>query len=326
MAIYHLNARGCSPCHRRGRGHARPPTSRGRRSWRSGRARLCDYARKERVTWPRALPCPPPRRPSTAATLWNEAERVWAEGGRRQGRSWPSASSSRCPIELDERRAARACVRDFCALFPAKACDWAIHDDAPSGGNPHAHVLVSALDLRRGRLRAARQGRRRASACTSCERERRRTVCAVRATEWAVGQGRGLAKAVQLRGRPAPDHEAGRERRALAPRTGSARAPCKMHRRRGAAAPARWSREELVEVRAAWAKHREQAPGGARPRRRAPRPQAIDHRSNKDRGSGRGNRPIHEGGVGADRARRPREARTRKSKPGTSACASCALS
>ena len=142
MAIYHLNARGCSPS--TGAGAVR------KAAYQSGQAlveersgRLCDYARKERVT-DQGLALPAAAPPIDRGTLWNEAERVWAEAGG--GKELVAKRFEfALPIELDER-GRLACVRDFCALFPTKACDWAIHDDG-RGGNPHAHVLVSALDF-----------------------------------------------------------------------------------------------------------------------------------------------------------------------------------
>ncbi len=74
MAIYHLNARGCSPSTGAG-AVRRPPTSLGRRSSRSGRVGFCDYARKERVTAQGlALPVAAPH--IDRGALWNEAERV----------------------------------------------------------------------------------------------------------------------------------------------------------------------------------------------------------------------------------------------------------
>lgn len=79
MAIYHLNARGCSPS--TGAGAVR------KAAYQSGQAlveersgELCDYARKERVTAEGlALPAAVPA--VDRGALWNEAERVWANAG-----------------------------------------------------------------------------------------------------------------------------------------------------------------------------------------------------------------------------------------------------
>lgn len=61
------------------------------------------------------------------------------------------------PIEPDAD-GRRACVRDFCGMSLAKACDWSIHDDG-SGGNPHAHVLVFSARPWRSGLHPEDQGR-----------------------------------------------------------------------------------------------------------------------------------------------------------------------
>ncbi|MEQ3017131.1 MobA/MobL family protein, partial [Collinsella sp. CLA-ER-H2] len=142
MAIFHLNYRGCSPA--TGAGAVR------KAAYQSGQAlveertgQLCDYARKERVV-EEGLSLPGGVPPIGRGELWNGAERAWAEGGG--GNELVALRYEfALPIELDAD-GRRACVRDFCGMFPAKACDWAIHDDG-RGGNPHAHVLVSALDL-----------------------------------------------------------------------------------------------------------------------------------------------------------------------------------
>ena len=142
MAIFHLNYRGCSPA--TGAGAVR------KAAYQSGQAlveersgQLCDYARKERVV-EEGLSLPGGVPPIGRGELWNWAERAWAEGGG--GNELVALRYEfALPIELDAA-GRRACVRDFCGMFPAKACDWAIHDDG-RGGNPHAHVLVSALDI-----------------------------------------------------------------------------------------------------------------------------------------------------------------------------------
>ena len=85
MAIYHLNARGCSPS--TGAGAVR------KAAYQSGQAlveersgELCDYARKERVTAEGlALPAAVPA--VDRGALWNEAERVWANAGGGKGQA-----------------------------------------------------------------------------------------------------------------------------------------------------------------------------------------------------------------------------------------------
>lgn len=142
MAIYHLNVRGIAPS----RGSSAVASA----SYQSGQTLVdertgvrYDYARKERVVESGIeLPDAVPEWASERERLWNEATRSHGGGTELVARRWEFA----LPRELteDERR---QCVADFCAERTAKghACDWAIHDDG--GGNPHAHVLESALPL-----------------------------------------------------------------------------------------------------------------------------------------------------------------------------------
>lgn len=142
MAIYHLNVRGVAPS----RGSSAVASA----SYQSGQTLVdertgerCDYARKERVIDSGiALPDGAPAWASDRQRLWNEATRAHGGGTELVARRWEFA----LPRELspDERR---QCVIDFCTERIAKghACDWAIHDDGD--GNPHAHVLETALPL-----------------------------------------------------------------------------------------------------------------------------------------------------------------------------------
>lgn len=140
MAIYHLNVRGVAP--------SRGSSAIASASYQSGQTLVdertgerCDYARKERVIDSGIeLPDDAPAWAEDRQRLWNEA--VLARSGNElEARRWEFA----LPRELtpEERR---QCVLDFCVERTAKgrACDWAIHDD---GGNPHAHVLETALPL-----------------------------------------------------------------------------------------------------------------------------------------------------------------------------------
>ena len=187
MAIYHLNVRGCSPA--TGAGAVK------KAAYQSGQTlieertgEVCDYARKERVL-DEGLALPAGVPPVGRGELWNEAERVWVEGGG--GKTLVAKRYEfALPIELDED-GRRACVRDFCALFPAKACDWAIHDSA-YGGNPHAHILVSALDLEADGF--VQKTKDETGQCFYlCENEHGDRM-PIRATEWKSAKAAGWQK------------------------------------------------------------------------------------------------------------------------------------
>lgn len=142
MAIYHLNVRGIAPS----RGSSAVASA----SYQSGQTLVdeltgerFDYARKERVVDAGVeLPDGAPAWASDRQRLWNEATRVHGGGTELVARRWEFA----LPRELAAEEQ-RQCVMDFCAERTAKgrACDWAIHDDGD--GNPHAHVLETALAL-----------------------------------------------------------------------------------------------------------------------------------------------------------------------------------
>lgn len=138
MAIYHLNARGISP--------ARGSSAVASAAYQSGETLrdeqtggLKQYARRERVA-DTGLALPDGAPDWDRARLWNEAMRAHGGGTELVAKRYEFALPRE--LSLDEQR---ACVRDFCGLFKDRACDWAIHDDG--NGNPHAHVLVSALAL-----------------------------------------------------------------------------------------------------------------------------------------------------------------------------------
>lgn len=309
MAIYHLNARGCSPS--TGAGAVR------KAAYQSGQAlveersgRLCDYARKERVT-AQGLALPAAAPPVDRGALWNEAERVWAEAGG--GKELVAKRFEfALPVELDER-GRLACVRDFCALFPTKACDWAIHDDG-RGGNPHAHVLVSALDLGAEGF-VPRTKAQKGQSWYLVQNDGGKRI-AVPATGWAAAKAAGWQKVYNFK-----DGQRRTMKQAKAEGLGTkdrvSKSPVKMHRTDGGGRSAREvEKEQLVEVRAAWAsianRHlaAQAAATGA-----AVRP--IDHRSNKDRGLDE-QPTVHEGGAGlighADRVKLNKEIRDRNAR------------
>lgn len=308
MAIYHLNVRGCSPA--TGAGAVK------KAAYQSGQTlieertgEVCDYARKERVldeglALPAGVPPPVGR-----GELWNEAERVWVEGGG--GKTLVAKRYEfALPIELDED-GRRACVRDFCALFPAKACDWAIHDSA-HGGNPHAHILVSALDLEADGF--VQKTKDETGQCFYlCENEHGDRM-PIRATEWKSAKAAGWQKLYNFEdGQRRTMKQAKAE--GLGTKDRTSKRPVQMHRREGQSAYA-VGREEMDEVREAWAKiaNRHLAAAAAAV---GVVPQVIDHRSNKERGLAE-EPTIHEGGVGlighADRVKQNDEIRARNER------------
>lgn len=307
MAIYHLNVRGCSPS--TGAGAVR------KSAYQSGQAlveersgQLCDYARKERVT-AEGLTLPAAAIPTDRAGLWNEAERAWAEGGG--GKTLVAKRYEfALPIELDERER-RECVRDFCALFPTKACDWAIHDDG-RGGNPHAHVLVSALDF--GAQGFIQRTKAETGQCFYLCESPFGDRMPVRATEWASAKAAGWKKIYNFKdGKRRTMKQAKAE--GLGTKDRTSKSPVQMHRREHQSAYA-LGREEMTELRAAWAgiANRHLAAHAAATGTAV---QVIDHRSNKDRGLDE-QPTVHEGGAGlighADRVKLNEEIKARNER------------
>lgn len=307
MAIYHLNARGCSPS--TGAGAVR------KAAYQSGQAlveersgQLCDYARKERVA-AQGLALPAGTPPIDRGDLWNEAERVWAEAGG--GKELVAKRFEfALPVELDER-GQLACVRDFCALFPAKACDWAIHDDG-RGGNPHAHVLVSALDFGAEGF-APRTKPEKGQSWYLVERGGGERI-AVPAKDWAAAKAAGWQKLYNFEdGKRRTMKQAKAE--GLGTKDRVSKSPVKMHRTEGRSAR-EVEKEQLVEVRAAWASiaNRHLAAHAAATGTAV---QPIDHSSNKDRGLDE-QPTVHEGGAGmighADRVKLNKEIKARNER------------
>lgn len=307
MAIYHLNARGCSPA--TGAGAVR------KAAYQSGQAlvedrtgQLCDYARKERVV-EEGLSLPGGVPPIGRGELWNGAERAWAEGGG--GNELVALRYEfALPIELDAD-GRRACVRDFCGMFPAKACDWAIHDDG-RGGNPHAHVLVSALDLNAQGFIQRTKGEK--GQCWYLCQDAHGQQAPIRATDWKAAKADGWEKIYNFKdGRRLTMKQAKAE--GLGTKDRTSKRPVQMHRISGQAARDVGS-AELTAVRAAWAeianRHLAAAAAAA-----GVVPQVIDHRSNKERGLAE-EPTIHEGGVGlighADRVKQNDEIRARNER------------
>lgn len=285
MAIYHLNARGCSPS--TGAGAVR------KAAYQSGQAlveertgELCDYARKERVV-AEGLALPPGAPAVGRAELWNGAERAWADAGG--GRALVAKRYEfAIPRELDE--ASRlACVRDFCGLFPSRACDWAVHEDA-AGTNPHAHVLVSALELGPDGFvppRRAAKGEKH-YICRGSDGG----TYDVRARDWKSAKAAGYEKVYNFNdGRRRTMSEARAEGLGTADR--KSKQPVSCHRDGGLPA-FDLEKAELKRIRAAWADiaNRHLAELAART---GSEPAEIDHRSHAARGL---DEPptVHEGG------------------------------
>lgn len=307
MAIFHLNYRGCSPA--TGAGAVR------KAAYQSGQAlveertgQLCDYARKERVV-EEGLSLPGGVPPIGRGELWNVAERAWAEGGG--GNELVALRYEfALPIELDAD-GRRACVRDFCGMFPAKACDWSIHDDG-SGGNPHAHVLVSALDL--GAQGFIQRTKAEKGQCWYLCQDAHGQQAPIRATDWKAAKADGWEKIYNFKdGRRLTMKQAKAE--GLGTRDRTSKRPVQMHRISGQAARDVGS-AELMAVRAAWAEiaNRHLAAHAAATGTTA---QVIDHRSNKDRGLDE-QPTVHEGGAGlighADRVKLNKEIRERNAR------------
>lgn len=307
MAIFHLNYRGCSPA--TGAGAVR------KAAYQSGQAlveertgQLCDYARKERVV-EEGLSLPGGVPPIGRGELWNVAERAWAEGGG--GNELVALRYEfALPIELDAD-GRRACVRDFCGMFPTKACDWSIHDDG-SGGNPHAHVLVSALDL--GAQGFIQRTKAEKGQCWYLCQDAHGQQAPIRATDWKAAKADGWEKIYNFKdGRRLTMKQAKAE--GLGTKDRTSKRPVQMHRISGQAARDVGS-AELMAVRAAWAEiaNRHLAAHAAATGITA---QVIDHRSNKDRGLDE-QPTVHEGGTGlighADRVKLNKEIRDRNAR------------
>ncbi len=182
MAIYHLNARGVAPA----RGSSAVAAS----AYLSGEALrdeatgdLKRYSRRERVV-DSGLALPDDAPDWGRQRLWNEAMRAHDGGNGLVAKRYEFALPRE--LSLEEQR---ACVDDFCALFGDRARDWAIHDD--DGGNPHAHVLVSALPLGPdGFERPKAQKSTKVYLCRDCAGE----DLFVMARDWKAAKAEGIEK------------------------------------------------------------------------------------------------------------------------------------
>lgn len=182
MAIYHLNARGVSP--------ARGSSAVASAAYQSGETLrdettgdLKRYARKERIA-DAGLALPDGAPEWNRQRLWNEATRAHVGGTELVAKRYEFALPRE--LNLDEQR---ACVLDFCGLFKDKACDWAIHDSGD--GNPHAHVLVSALKL--GAEGFERPKAQKSTKVYLCRRPDGSDVM-VAAKDWKAAKAEGIEK------------------------------------------------------------------------------------------------------------------------------------
>lgn len=182
MAIYHLNARGVSP--------ARGSSAVASAAYQSGETLrdettgdLKRYARKERIA-DTGLALPDGAPEWSRQRLWNEATRAHVGGTELVAKRYEFALPRE--LNLDEQR---ACVLDFCGLFKDKACDWAIHDSGD--GNPHAHVLVSALKL--GAEGFERPKAQKSTKVYLCRRPDGSDVM-VAAKDWKAAKAEGIEK------------------------------------------------------------------------------------------------------------------------------------
>lgn len=272
MAIYHLTARGVSPA----RGSSAVKTS----AYISGQALVdertgeaCRYARAERVA-ASGLAMPEGAPAWDRQRLWNEAAAAHGGGTELVGKTYEFA----LPRELDSD-ARLSCVADFCADFTARgrACDWAVHDSGD--GNPHAHVLVSALAL--GPDGFDRQAVKKSTKVYMC-RDASGGEFAVPAGEWKAAKAEGLEKVYNFKdGRRLTMSQARAEGLGTADR--KSKSPVAVTASADGTPAFDVERAELVRVRAMWAgiaNHHLAALAEATGSRAV----AIDHRSNEARG------------------------------------------
>lgn len=182
MAIYHLNARGIAP--------ARGSSAVASAAYQSGETLrdeatgdLKRYARAERIAGTGIVL--PDGAPSwDRQSLWNEAQRAYGGGNELVAKRYEFALPRE--LDLDEQK---SCVADFCTLFKDRACDWAIHDSGD--GNPHAHVLVSALPLKANGFERSKA--QKSTKVYLCRRPDGSDVM-VAAKDWKAAKAEGIEK------------------------------------------------------------------------------------------------------------------------------------
>lgn len=303
MAIYHLNARGIAP--------ARGSSAIASAAYQSGETlrdeatgELKRYARRERIAdtgivLPAGVPA------LDRQTIWNEAQRAYAGGNELVAKRYEFA----LPRELDLDRQ-RDCVLEFCNLFGDRARDWAIHDSGD--GNPHAHVLVSALALGSGGFeRPKAQKSTKVYLCRYPDG----TNVMVDARDWRAAKAEGIEKVYNFKdGERRTMSQA--EAQGLTKDDRKTKTPVAVTAKMDGTKAFDAEKVELTSIRAAWAgiANRHLAVAAAKAGAEA---QSIDHRSNKDRHMDE-QPTVHEGGAGlighADRVRLNEEIKARNER------------
>ena len=269
MAIYHLNARGVSP--------ARGSSAVASAAYQSGETLrdettgdLKRYARKERIA-DTGLALPDGAPEWDRQRLWNEATRSHVGGTELVAKRYEFSLPRE--LNLDEQR---ACVLDFCGLFKDKACDWAIHDSGD--GNPHAHVLVSALKL--GAEGFERPKAQKSTKVYLCRRPDGSDVM-VAARDWKAAKAEGIEKVYNFKdGERRTMSQA--EAQGLTKDDRKTKTPVAVTAKMDGAKAFDAEKAELKRVRASWAQiaNRRLAEHAARHDEVAV---TIDHRSFEDR-------------------------------------------
>ena len=269
MAIYHLNARGIAP--------ARGSSAVASAAYQSGETlrdeatgELKRYARAERIA-DTGIVLPAGAPSWDRQNLWNEAQRAYAGGNELVAKRYEFALPRE--LDLDEQK---SCVADFCALFKDRACDWAIHDSGD--GNPHAHVLVSALKL--GAEGFERPKVQKSTKVYLCRRPDGRDVM-VAAKDWKAAKAEGIEKVYNFKdGERRTMSQA--EAQGLTKDDRKTKTPVAVTAKMDGAKAFNAEKSELKRVRASWAQiaNRRLAEHAARHDEVAV---TIDHRSFEDR-------------------------------------------
>lgn len=269
MAIYHLNARGIAP--------ARGSSAVASAAYQSGETLrdeatgdLKRYARAERIAGTGIVL--PEGAPSwDRQSLWNEAQRAYGGGNELVAKRYEFALPRE--LDLDEQK---SCVADFCTLFKDHACDWAIHDSGD--GNPHAHVLVSALPLKADGFE--RPKAQKSTKVYLCRRPDGSDVM-VAAKDWKAAKAEGIEKVYNFKdGERRTMSQA--EAQGLTKDDRKTKTPVAVTAKMDGAKAFDAEKAELKRVRASWAQiaNRRLAEHAARHDEIAV---TIDHRSFEDR-------------------------------------------
>lgn len=269
MAIYHLNARGIAP--------ARGSSAVASAAYQSGETLrdeatgdLKRYSRAERIAGTGiVLPAGAPS--WDRQSLWNEAQRAYGGGNELVAKRYEFALPRE--LDLDEQK---SCVADFCALFKDRACDWAIHDSGD--GNPHAHVLVSALPLKAAGFERPKV--QKSTKVYLCRRPDGSDVM-VAAKDWKAAKAEGIEKVYNFKdGERRTMSQA--EAQGLTKDDRKTKTPVAVTAKMNGAKAFDAEKVELKRVRASWAQiaNRHLAEHAARHDEVAA---IIDHRSFEDR-------------------------------------------